>query len=375
MKKTAYWFTKPCAKLHKPVWAKVKGYPFWPAKVLNLNGDKYDVRFFGDHNRAKLLKAFIRNVNNVPSAPSHSGWVSACHEMEMYVTNLKKIKYTDADLEMFPAQQRRNSTEGCISVKVNRVGVNKESSSLGQNTVQSESRRHSTSDSVPFGNDLSKSNRSVVTDSLSPDNEPKPSRRVATRRNTRSKHVNSTDSSSEFLQNSIITATPKANVARLVVDTDDLTKRLRSDAYSSLKSGKEGGIGSNASSLGMEQTYVASADGLTFTFVAADQEDRRIGDGQEVIEVGEMPKMSWLEFQGEEGSSACTILNDNKDCVKELSELQMVDGKTDVLGLSDLTGSKVVEGHAETGECLCSLSSLLTIFICLYQNHINRQIQ
>ena len=312
--------------------------------------------------RAKLLKAFIRNVSNMPSAPAHSGWVTACREMELYITNLKKVKYTDTDLEVFPGQQRRNSTEGCIPLRVDRIGVNKETSSSRRNSVHSEPRRHSESDSLPPGNE-SKPSRCVVTDSLPPGNESKPSRRVVTRRNTRAKHINSVNSS-EFLQNSIITATPKANIDRLAVDTDDLTKRLRSDAYSSLKSGREAENGSSASFMGTEQTYVASADGMTFTFVAADQERRKSGAGPELIEASEMPKTSWLEFQGDDGSSASNNVNDNGDCVGELSELQMVDGKTDVLGLSDLTGSNLVDGNAGhiepsgrpvEGECLSSL--------------------
>jgi hypothetical protein len=37
------------------VWAKIPGYPFWPAKVLRIVDEQrqqFDVRFFGEHDRA-----------------------------------------------------------------------------------------------------------------------------------------------------------------------------------------------------------------------------------------------------------------------------------------------------------------------------------
>ncbi|XP_037049728.1 protein kinase C-binding protein 1-like [Bradysia coprophila] len=47
------WFVEICSRPHILVWAKLKGFPYWPAKVMttNLQG-MVDVRFFGDHDRA-----------------------------------------------------------------------------------------------------------------------------------------------------------------------------------------------------------------------------------------------------------------------------------------------------------------------------------
>lgn len=37
---------------HVLVWAKLKGFPFWPAKAMCTNDDgQVDVRFFGAHDR------------------------------------------------------------------------------------------------------------------------------------------------------------------------------------------------------------------------------------------------------------------------------------------------------------------------------------
>ncbi|XP_026465196.1 zinc finger MYND domain-containing protein 11-like [Ctenocephalides felis] len=42
------WFAKPCLPRHELVFAKQKGYTYWPAKVIKINADgNYDVRFFG----------------------------------------------------------------------------------------------------------------------------------------------------------------------------------------------------------------------------------------------------------------------------------------------------------------------------------------
>ncbi|XP_014279840.1 MYND-type zinc finger-containing chromatin reader ZMYND8 isoform X2 [Halyomorpha halys] len=46
------WFIEPCDKPHILVWARLKGFPYWPCKVMKANGTNVDVRFFGDHNKS-----------------------------------------------------------------------------------------------------------------------------------------------------------------------------------------------------------------------------------------------------------------------------------------------------------------------------------
>ncbi|XP_014244075.1 protein kinase C-binding protein 1 isoform X2 [Cimex lectularius] len=53
------WFIEPCAKPHLLVWARLKGYPYWPGKVMKVHGPEVDVRFFGDHNRSMVPLANI----------------------------------------------------------------------------------------------------------------------------------------------------------------------------------------------------------------------------------------------------------------------------------------------------------------------------
>lgn len=45
-----------CSKPHTILWAKMGNYPFWPAKLLSVEGNIASVRFFGEeHGRANLL--------------------------------------------------------------------------------------------------------------------------------------------------------------------------------------------------------------------------------------------------------------------------------------------------------------------------------
>lgn len=37
---------------HPLVWAKLKGFPFWPAKALRDKDGQVDARFFGQHDRS-----------------------------------------------------------------------------------------------------------------------------------------------------------------------------------------------------------------------------------------------------------------------------------------------------------------------------------
>jgi len=36
---------------HELVYAKLSGYPYWPAKVMEVKSDRYEVRFFGSEHR------------------------------------------------------------------------------------------------------------------------------------------------------------------------------------------------------------------------------------------------------------------------------------------------------------------------------------
>ncbi|XP_076044943.1 zinc finger MYND domain-containing protein 11-like isoform X2 [Oratosquilla oratoria] len=83
-----YWFCQPCTPPHDLVYAKQKGFPYWPAKVIKAENDLYDVRFFGSqHQRAVIEKCHIRPISvNIHSlqVKRTSAWNKACEELKRH---------------------------------------------------------------------------------------------------------------------------------------------------------------------------------------------------------------------------------------------------------------------------------------------------
>ncbi|XP_015603904.1 protein kinase C-binding protein 1 isoform X2 [Cephus cinctus] len=65
------WFIEPCRRPHPLVWAKLKGFPYWPAKAMpRVNGQGYvDVRFFGAHDRAWISPRDLYLYSEDPPSP------------------------------------------------------------------------------------------------------------------------------------------------------------------------------------------------------------------------------------------------------------------------------------------------------------------
>uniref|UniRef100_A0A8C7DQF2 Zinc finger MYND-type containing 8 n=1 Tax=Oncorhynchus kisutch TaxID=8019 RepID=A0A8C7DQF2_ONCKI len=78
---------------HPLVWAKLKGFPFWPAKALRDKDGQVDARFFGQHDRAwvPLNNCYLMS-KEIPFSvkKTKSIFNSAMQEMEVYVENMRK---------------------------------------------------------------------------------------------------------------------------------------------------------------------------------------------------------------------------------------------------------------------------------------------
>lgn len=91
------WFREPCSKPHLLVWAKMKGYPYWPGKlyVINANNQAF-VRFFGAHDRSwmsvKECYLFSERDPNPPKQNLKSKLVL------QYASSLEDIKHHIARL-------------------------------------------------------------------------------------------------------------------------------------------------------------------------------------------------------------------------------------------------------------------------------------
>ncbi|KAI1890854.1 hypothetical protein AGOR_G00157890 [Albula goreensis] len=87
------WFCEPCSNPHPLVWAKLKGFPFWPAKAIRDKDGQVDARFFGQHDRAwvPLNNCYLMS-KEIPFSvkKTKSIFNSAMQEMEIYVENSRK---------------------------------------------------------------------------------------------------------------------------------------------------------------------------------------------------------------------------------------------------------------------------------------------
>ncbi|XP_061110100.1 zinc finger MYND domain-containing protein 11-like isoform X2 [Conger conger] len=91
------WFCYPCAPNHEVVWAKMKGFGYWPAKVLQREQNQVDVRFFGhQHQRAWIPADNIQDISVSVAqlqVKRSMGWKKACEELELYQRFLREGRF------------------------------------------------------------------------------------------------------------------------------------------------------------------------------------------------------------------------------------------------------------------------------------------
>uniref|UniRef100_A0A182PSP6 PWWP domain-containing protein n=1 Tax=Anopheles epiroticus TaxID=199890 RepID=A0A182PSP6_9DIPT len=83
------WFARPCRTRHELVFAKQKSYQYWPAKVVRVVNNRYDVRFFGgNHPRALIdaesVKPIDSELRTLGVNDKHRGFQLAMKEMLRY---------------------------------------------------------------------------------------------------------------------------------------------------------------------------------------------------------------------------------------------------------------------------------------------------
>lgn len=89
------WFIEVCPRPHLLVWAKLKGFPYWPAKVMSITtSGMADVRFFGAHDRAwvGVKDCYLYSVKDPNSGKQKRNDIIECvKELELYVDSLRLI--------------------------------------------------------------------------------------------------------------------------------------------------------------------------------------------------------------------------------------------------------------------------------------------
>uniref|UniRef100_A0A8D9BDI8 Protein kinase C-binding protein 1 n=3 Tax=Cacopsylla melanoneura TaxID=428564 RepID=A0A8D9BDI8_9HEMI len=108
------WFVLPCPTPHLLVWAQLKGFPYWPAKVYDSGLEKRPgeilVKFFGDHARSWILyeNIYLYSLDPPSECPNkrkkskQHDMISSLMEMERHVEFLEKefsvFKYPEQDI-------------------------------------------------------------------------------------------------------------------------------------------------------------------------------------------------------------------------------------------------------------------------------------
>ncbi|XP_064188737.1 zinc finger MYND domain-containing protein 11-like isoform X3 [Anguilla rostrata] len=91
------WFCYPCAPSHELVWAKMKGFGYWPAKVLQREENQVDVRFFGHQHQRAWIPA--ENTQDIQVSAQQlqvkrsTGWKKACEELELHQRFLREGRF------------------------------------------------------------------------------------------------------------------------------------------------------------------------------------------------------------------------------------------------------------------------------------------
>lgn len=119
------WFCQPCSPPHDLVYAKLKGFGYWPAKVINEVDGKMDVRFFGGwHQRAVIPAEYIRPVLtdiNKLAIKKTAGFTKAMKELKIHQDLLKEREHEQQNEEIendrkeFPdADQEESNGRGAL---------------------------------------------------------------------------------------------------------------------------------------------------------------------------------------------------------------------------------------------------------------------
>ncbi|XP_046578558.1 protein kinase C-binding protein 1-like [Haliotis rubra] len=103
VKRNDEWFCEPCREPHPLVWAKLKGYPFWPAKALREQDGLVDVRFFGAHDRSWVPPSQVFMLSeDIPTPMRNKRQAGFDNAMEETNTHIEKLRERFGTYEYAP---------------------------------------------------------------------------------------------------------------------------------------------------------------------------------------------------------------------------------------------------------------------------------
>jgi len=102
------WFVETCSRMHPLVWAKLKGFPFWPAKAVREHNGQIDCRFFGAHDRAWVPTNHVFDLSEDLPAGMKSKKKAAGLDVAMEELNdhINRLRSKSTSFSFAPQQQR-----------------------------------------------------------------------------------------------------------------------------------------------------------------------------------------------------------------------------------------------------------------------------
>ncbi|WAR17814.1 PKCB1-like protein [Mya arenaria] len=140
VRKNDEWFSETCRVPHTLVWAKLKGYPFWPSKALRESDGQVDVRFFGAHDRSWVppSQCFLLSKNiptSLQKGKRNQGLDMAIRELNIHI---KKLRERFGNFEYAPFRTPYDKSDSYKPVIVHQspkkpstTSVQRQSSSTG----------------------------------------------------------------------------------------------------------------------------------------------------------------------------------------------------------------------------------------------------
>ena len=197
-----YWFCQPCDPPHMLVFARQKGYPYWPAKVINPRSvadskscTEYDVRFFGaQHERFITDQSNIKDINSSLSelciTKANSSLEKALAELRIHRELLEKFEKGIVD--EFDANEHVDGHKVIKRKYIRRQSVTSRKRSDSNSSGDSSSKRKGKSDDVK--NVKTKKSRISRTNTVESDATAEP---VDSDLDRKSAHVTESDRESE----------------------------------------------------------------------------------------------------------------------------------------------------------------------------------
>ncbi|XP_052806498.1 zinc finger MYND domain-containing protein 11-like [Mya arenaria] len=240
--KPRHWFAQPCDPPHELVYAKLKGYSYWPAKVIHyINEERYDVRFFGNpHQRAVIPKDQIKPIDadlKKVTFKKTTGFNKSMEELKIHQKLLQEQEQRaeEEDNEDEEEEEEQHTTVSSTSISTSKAAKRKRVSV--PDDVVTSTEEYQPSKSMAASTDDFAFNGEEVEAKKEPHKPPKKRSRLSTNNTASqtSKKATTTVSSTQTEEQTIDTATPSPSLesspslSQSVTDTPSKTDEVKSD--------------------------------------------------------------------------------------------------------------------------------------------------